>query len=70
MIMRIKPLIFIEQVKSEAKKIVWPTRREATISVISVCLMVFFASVFLFTVDRVIEFAVWRCVGLLEAIFG
>lgn len=68
--MNIKPGLFIKQVKSEAKKIVWPSRREATISMISVCMMVFVSSIVLFLMDRLIEFSVWRFIGLLEATFG
>jgi preprotein translocase subunit SecE len=40
------PIEFLKQVRSEAKKVTWPTRQETTVSTIAVFIMVFVASLF------------------------
>ena len=42
---------FIAQVQAEAKKIVWPSRKETWITSVMVFIMVAIASVFFFVVD-------------------
>lgn len=46
------PIEFIKQVKTEAKKVTWPTRQETTISTIMVFIMVTIVAIFLFLVDQ------------------
>lgn len=48
------PFTFFKQVRSEAKKITWPTRQETTVSTIAVFIMVFIAAVFLYFSDQLI----------------
>ncbi len=48
------PLSFFRQVKVEMKKVTWPSRKETTVSVIAVFIMVTIASLFLFFADQVI----------------
>lgn len=48
------PLTFFRQVKAEAKKVTWPTRKETTISTIMVFVMVTIAAIFLFVTDQVV----------------
>jgi preprotein translocase subunit SecE len=55
---RTNPLEFLQQVREEANKITWPTRRETVTSTIMVLIMVVAASVFFFAVDVVLERAV------------
>ena len=52
------PIEFFKQVRSEAKKVTWPTRQETTVSTIAVFVMVFIASLFLFFADQVMAFVV------------
>lgn len=52
------PVEFFRQVRSEAKKITWPTRKETTISTIFVFIMVFIAAVFLYFADQLIAFLI------------
>lgn len=52
------PLQFIEQVKSEVKKVTWPSRKETTVSTIAVFIMVTLASLFLFFTDQILAFLV------------
>jgi preprotein translocase subunit SecE len=45
------PFQFLQEVRSEAKKITWPTRRETMITTGLVILMVIVASIFFVVVD-------------------
>jgi len=45
---------FIKQVKSETKKVTWPSRKETTISTIMVFIMVTIAAIFLFLTDQTV----------------
>ncbi len=55
---RTNPLEFLQQVREEANKITWPTRRETITSTIMVLIMVVAASLFFFAVDAILEQAV------------
>lgn len=59
----ISPLDYIRQVRSEMKKITWPSRQETTVSTIAVFVMVLFASLFLYFADQIIAFLVRFIVG-------
>jgi preprotein translocase subunit SecE len=52
------PLQFIQDVRTEAKRITWPTRRETLITSGLVILMVLFASLFFVVVDWGLRLAV------------
>ena len=49
------PLQFIQQVRQEADKVTWPTRRETMITTVMVMIMVAFAAIFFLTVDAVLS---------------
>ena len=49
------PLQFIQQVRQEADKVTWPTRRETMITTVMVMIMVTFAAIFFLTVDAVLS---------------
>lgn len=49
-----EPLAFFKQVRSEAKKITWPSRQETTVSTIAVFIMVTIAAIFLYFADQII----------------
>ena len=49
------PAQFISQVRAEAAKIVWPTRREVVTTTIMVFIMAALASIFFFLVDILIR---------------
>ncbi|WP_284165937.1 preprotein translocase subunit SecE [Frigidibacter sp. SD6-1] len=57
------PLLFLQQVRTEVAKVVWPTRREVVTTTIMVFIMAAITSVFFFLVDLVIQ-------GGLRAILG
>jgi preprotein translocase subunit SecE len=48
------PVQFFQQVRTEASKITWPSRRETMISTAMVLLMVIFAALFFFAADQLI----------------
>jgi len=58
------PAQFVQQVRAEAAKVTWPTRKETMISTGMVMLMVVFAAVFFFLVDQGLSFAVRQILGL------
>ncbi|MCF6344708.1 MAG: preprotein translocase subunit SecE [Devosiaceae bacterium] len=55
---RTNPLTFLQQVRTELKKVVWPSRNETLVSTIMVLIMVLLASLFFMFADQLISFAV------------
>ncbi len=49
------PLQFFREVRAEAKKISWPSRRETWITTVMVMIMVVITSAFFFVVDLVLS---------------
>jgi preprotein translocase subunit SecE len=49
------PFQFIQQVRAEVAKVVWPTRREVTLTTIMVFIMAALTAVFFFLVDLLIR---------------
>ena len=58
------PFEFIQQVRAEAAKVTWPSRRETMITTLMVLIMVVLASVFFVAVDQMIRLAVTFVLGL------
>ncbi|MEL6478360.1 MAG: preprotein translocase subunit SecE [Pseudomonadota bacterium] len=52
------PAEFIAQVRSEAAKVVWPTRREAGLTTVMVFLLAVVVAIFFFFVDQILRFGV------------
>jgi preprotein translocase subunit SecE len=52
------PVEFVQQVREEARKITWPTRKEVMVSTVMVLIMVAFASVFFLIVDAVLKWGI------------
>lgn len=52
------PIEYMRQVRAEMKKVTWPSRKETTVSVIAVFVMVTLAAIFLYLADQVIAFVV------------
>ncbi|MCU0839674.1 MAG: preprotein translocase subunit SecE [Rhodospirillales bacterium] len=52
------PMQFLREVRQEAQKVTWPTRRETLISVGLVMVMVVLAAVFFFVVDTLIALVI------------
>jgi preprotein translocase subunit SecE len=58
------PFEFLQQVRSETSKVVWPSRRETLITTGMVMLMVVFTSAFFLIVDEALRVAVTLALGL------
>jgi len=48
------PITFLKQVRTETKKVTWPSRRETGISTAMVLVMVVVAALFFFAADQLI----------------
>lgn len=57
------PLTFIQQVRAETAKVVWPTRREVTVSTIMVLVLATLTAVFFFFVDWMIRTGLGALLG-------
>lgn len=52
----INPALFIAQVRSEAAKVVWPSRKEAGLTTMMVFILALMAAIFFFFVDLILRF--------------
>lgn len=59
----VNPAQFLSQVRAEAAKITWPTRREVVTTTIMVFIMATLASIFFFLVDLAIRTGLAYLVG-------
>lgn len=53
---RTNPVQFLQQVRAEVSKVVWPTRREVTLTTIMVFIMAAVMALFFTIVDLIIRF--------------
>ena len=53
---RTNPLQFIQQVRAETAKVVWPTRRETGLTTVMVMIMAALFATFFFSVDLLIQY--------------
>jgi preprotein translocase subunit SecE len=58
------PLQFLQQVRSEVAKVVWPTRREVMLTTVMVFIMAALTSVFFSLVDLTIRYGLQAVLGL------
>ena len=52
---RTNPLQFVQQVRAEVAKVVWPTRRETALTTVMVFIMATLTAIFFFIVDFLIR---------------
>ena len=57
------PFEFVQQVRAEAAKVIWPTRRETLITTGLVLMLVVFTSLFFLIVDEVLRTIVSLALG-------
>jgi len=50
---KVGPFEFLQQVRAETAKVVWPTRRETVVTAMMVVFMAVFASIFFLLADQV-----------------
>jgi preprotein translocase subunit SecE len=60
---RFNPFTFLQQVRAEAAKIVWPSRRETLISTAMVVAMAVLASIFFLLADQIMSLGVTYLLG-------
>ena len=58
------PLQFLQQVRTEVAKVVWPTRREVMLTTVMVFIMAALTSVFFFLVDVIIKTGLHAILGM------
>jgi len=58
------PLQFIQQVRSEVSKVVWPTRRETVLTTVMVFIMATLTAIFFSLVDILIRSGLEGILGL------
>ncbi len=61
---KISPFKFLQEVRAEAQKVTWPTRKETTITTIMVFVMVFVAAIFFLLADQLMRVAVSLVLGI------
>ena len=60
----INPIDFVQQVKREISKVIWPTRKEVTITTVMVFILVMLAAGFFLLADQVLIRMVNLILGL------
>ncbi|MEH0072159.1 preprotein translocase subunit SecE [Pannonibacter sp. Pt2-lr] len=58
------PFTFIQQVRSEAAKVTWPTRKETAITTVMVFVMVVLASAFFLLADQLMSWGIGLLLGV------
>lgn len=61
---RTNPFQFMQQVRAEVAKVVWPGRRETTITTVMVFIMAFIFALFFFLVDQLVSFGLETILAL------
>lgn len=60
----LNPVQFIQQVRAEVSKVVWPTRREVLLTTVMVFIMAALTAVFFAMVDLLIRFGLQGLLGM------
>jgi preprotein translocase subunit SecE len=61
---KISPFKFIQEVRTEAQKVTWPTRRETMVTTAMVFVMVAVISVFFLVADQIMRLLVTFVLGI------
>jgi preprotein translocase subunit SecE len=61
---KVSPFKFMQEVRAEAQKVTWPSRRETLITTAMVFVMVTVASIFFLVADQVIRILVALVLGI------
>jgi preprotein translocase subunit SecE len=61
---KFNPVEFLQEVRSEASKVTWPTRKETGVTTLMVFLMVLLAAIFFVVVDQALRFGVTSILGI------
>ncbi len=58
------PIQFIQQVRAEVSKVIWPTRREVLLTTVMVFILAALTALFFTLVDLTIQFGLRNVLGL------
>ena len=58
------PVQFLQEVRQEAAKVTWPSRKETGVSTVMVFVMVFLAALFFLVVDQLLQLGIRLVFGL------
>ena len=61
---KVSPFKFLQEVRAEAQKVTWPTRKETMITTIMVFIMAGLAGIFFFLADQLIRVLVTLVLGV------
>jgi preprotein translocase subunit SecE len=61
---RVGPIKFIGQVRAEARKVTWTSRKETIAASIMVAIMVVMAAIFFYATDSIVKLLVWLITGI------
>ena len=61
---RTNPIQYIQQVRSEVSKVVWPTRREVLLTTVMVFILAALTALFFSLVDLTIQFGLSSVLGM------
>jgi preprotein translocase subunit SecE len=64
LVMAIDPFKFLQEVRAEAQKVTWPTRKETTVTTMMVFVMVAVASIFFLVADQIMRLGVSFLLGI------
>lgn len=57
------PIKFMQEVKAEAQRVVWPTRRETIVTTIMVFIMATLAAIFFLIADKIFSWGIGALLG-------
>jgi preprotein translocase subunit SecE len=61
---KFRPIQYVQEIKNEVKKVVWPTKRETTVTSIMVLIFVFVSAIFLLIADQILSWFVGLILGI------
>ena len=61
---QIDPFKFLQEVRAEAQKVTWPTRKETTVTTMMVFVMVILATIFFLVADQIMRLGVGYLLGI------
>ena len=58
------PFKFLQEVRAEAQKVTWPTRKETTVTTMMVFVMVILATIFFLVADQIMRLGIGFLLGI------
>jgi preprotein translocase subunit SecE len=55
---------FLQEVRAEAQKVTWPTRKETTVTTMMVFVMVILATIFFLVADQIMRLGIGYLLGI------